>query len=144
MLTFLNHSSWAPVVNGEIIKPSLMLLASRLAPSQHCDEDDDDTEPLDTVYENYHTEGGCASEDKIIIWLASNIAVKLSYTVAVSTTCNSIRLKYFGPLLTLKAHPRKLLAEGRAMILNYHQFMRMTENGQKHLVLHVIVHGDEY
>lgn len=123
----------------------MTLLATRLPPFAQSEEDDED-EIGDTADEEDNIteyDNACTPEDKIIIWLASNIKTQLNYTVAVSTICNGIRMKYFGPLKTLDDRPRKLFTEGKGMILSYHQYMGMTDNGQKHLHLHVIVHGDE-
>lgn len=121
-------------------------MATRLPPFAQSELDDDEEETTDTnddddVVTDY--ENGCSPGDKILIWLSSNISTKLFYTVAVSTPCNGIRLKYFGPVRSLDIPPTKIFTDGSGMILNHNQYMGMTDNGQKHLVLHVIVHGDE-
>lgn len=83
------------------------------------------------------------TDDKLFIWLASNIHVELSYTVAISTACNRVMMKYFGPLVTLDVEPKSLYMEGKGLAVSEHQLMGMTNSLQNHLILNVLVHGKD-
>lgn len=83
------------------------------------------------------------AEDKIIIWLASNIYTNLSYTIAASTLSNKIRQKYFGPMLTLGDSPLELCRNGMCLILTHYHVNGMTENGTKPLSLDVVIHSPD-
>lgn len=83
------------------------------------------------------------ADDKLLIWLASNIQTDLSYTVAISTACNRLMMKYFGPLVTLEVEPKVLYMEGKGLMVSEHQLVGMTNNLQKHLILNVLVHGKD-
>lgn len=74
--------------------------------------------------------------------MASNIPTKYYYTLAISTVSNSVRLKYFGPLLTLKEDHEKLCEEGQGLILSQNHIIGMTDAGQKHLILDIIIHEE--
>ncbi|KAJ8941019.1 hypothetical protein NQ318_006448 [Aromia moschata] len=82
-------------------------------------------------------------DDKIIIWMASNICTNLNYTVAVSTLSNKIRQKYFGPMLTLGDSPIDLWREGSCLILTHFHINGMSENGVKPLALDVVIHSPD-
>lgn len=130
------------MTNGEIIKPSLVLLATRLPATfdthQCYDESDEsNSEDMDS------DEPAFPVGDKLLIWLASNIQTDLAYTVAIATACNRIMMKYYGPLVTLDAEPKTLFMEGRGMVVAQHQLITMTNNLQKHLVLNVLLHGKD-
>jgi hypothetical protein len=84
-----------------------------------------------------------SNNDKIIIWMASNVVCDYSYTVAVSTVSEDIRVKYYGPVLQLGNSPKKLCMEGHCLILSHFHFLGMSENGLKPLQLDVIVHSED-
>lgn len=81
--------------------------------------------------------------DKIIIWVASNIATNLSYTVAVSTLSMNVRQKYFGPMISLGEDPIEICGEGDCLTLSHFHVNRMSENGIKPLALDVVIHSPD-
>lgn len=120
-----------------MVNPSIVAIITKLASYEeylHGEDDDDNT----SEYSN-----PCSPTDKIFIWVSSNIPNKYYYTLAVSTVCNSIRLKYYGPMLTLTEDYEKLCENGQGLILSQNHIMGMTDNGQKPLKLDVLIH-EEY
>ncbi|XP_044752863.1 uncharacterized protein LOC123312479 isoform X2 [Coccinella septempunctata] len=81
--------------------------------------------------------------DVWIFWLGLNVSTNLSYTLAISTLDNEIRLKYFGPVVHLEEDPVKLWANGKCLLLNRFQIERMSENFHKNLNLDIIIYSDE-
>jgi hypothetical protein len=122
-------------------KPSsitVAVLASRMAAAQLGDETNQ------SIVEDEEVNGTVISNnDKIIIWMASNVVCDYSYTVAVSTVSEDIRVKYYGPVLQLGNSPKKLCMEGHCLILSHFHFLGMSENGLKPLQLDVIVHSED-
>ena len=117
----------------------MAVLASRLAAAQLSEEtinecilEDEDCNELTTCI-----------NDKIIIWIASNIVCNYNYTAAVSTVSEDVRLKYYGPVLQLGNNPKKLCMEGHCLILSHFHFLGMSENGTKPLHLDVIIHSED-
>ncbi|XP_025830560.1 uncharacterized protein LOC108735006 isoform X2 [Agrilus planipennis] len=123
------------------LKPALLVMAIRIHCFDSLDERDnfssgDADDDSSSIYDPH----ACTPDDRILIWIASNIATKYSYTLAVSTLCNEIRLKYFGPMLTFNEDPLKMCSEGRGLILSNFHMKGMTENGTKPLVMDIIIH----
>lgn len=119
-------------------KPVLVVMATRLQLSQHeksFDVGDDNEDFCDCV--TY------PPAERLFVWIASNIVTKFSYTLAVSTQCNGIRVKYFGPLLTLNENCKTLCMEGKGLILSEDHLMGMSENRTKPLILDILVHGGD-
>lgn len=124
----------------------MFLLATRLAScnlgketEQTAYDPEDDSDSSRTYVEN----DVLLPNDKIIIWLASNVFTSLSYTVAASTLSNKIRQKYFGPMATLGENPTELCSEGNCLILTHFHINGMSENGLKPLALDVVIHSPD-
>lgn len=83
----------------------------------------------------------CSPHDKVIIWIASNRLTSFSYTLALSTLDCSYRLKYYGPVVTLKEKYTDLFQQGRGLILNTDQIRGLTDRGSKHVVLDFLIHS---
>lgn len=118
------------------IKPIFVVMAAKLAifPTDETGIPDDEEDNV-SQYSN-----PCSPADRIIIWVASNVITKYSYTLAISTVCNGIRLKYFGPLLTINEDYVKLYEEGKGLLLNQNHIEGMTEGGHKPLILDILIH----
>uniref|UniRef100_A0A6P7G8R8 Uncharacterized protein LOC114334951 n=1 Tax=Diabrotica virgifera virgifera TaxID=50390 RepID=A0A6P7G8R8_DIAVI len=86
---------------------------------------------------------GLRHNEKIMIWLASNVYTSLSYTVAASTLSNKIRQKYYGPLLTLGDTAADLCRTGTCLMLTYYHVRVMSENGTKPLSLDIVIHSPD-
>lgn len=101
-----------------------------------CDDDDEEELP----------DAGFSPIDKIIFFVTSNIVTKYSYTIAVSTLDQRIRLKYYGPLLSMNDDYKKLCDEGRGLILNHNHVNGMSDCSKKSVCLDVIIHdrGDDH
>lgn len=84
-----------------------------------------------------------SSFDKIIIWVASNIATNLSYTIAASTLSMNVRQKYFGPMVTLGEDAIELCKTGECLTLSHFHINGMSENGRKPLALDVVIHSND-
>lgn len=113
----------------------MLVMATKLATfprSEEGEEDDDDN--------SSDSSNGCTPVDQILIWVACNIITKYNYTLAISTMCNGIRLKYFGPMSSLNDNYIKLCEQGRGLVLSQNHIEGMTENGTKPLVLDIIIH----
>ncbi|XP_072396892.1 uncharacterized protein [Diabrotica undecimpunctata] len=95
-----------------------------------------------TYVEDGH-ELGLRHNEKVMIWLASNVYTSLSYTVAASTLSNKIRQKYYGPLLTLGDTAADLCRNGTCLILTYYHVRVMSENGSKPLSLDIVIHSPD-
>ncbi|EFA07351.1 uncharacterized protein LOC103314849 [Tribolium castaneum] len=121
-------------------KPSLpvtvAVLISRIASAQLGDE-----EEMLMQEENSGMVSG--NNDKIIIWTASNVLCDYSYTVAVSTVTENVRVKHYGPILQLGGSTKTLCMEGQCLILSHFHFMGMSENGIRPLRLDVIIHSED-
>ncbi|KAI4464351.1 hypothetical protein MML48_3g00009141 [Holotrichia oblita] len=119
-------------------RPVLVVMATRLELSQHekpFEKIDDTANMCDCLCQ--------PPSERIFVWIASNIVTKFSYTLAVSTQCNGIRVKYYGPLLTLNENYRSLSAEGKGLILSENQLSGMSGNGTKPLILDILIHSTE-
>ncbi|RZB77524.1 hypothetical protein BDFB_010755 [Asbolus verrucosus] len=117
---------------------TIAVLASRIAVAHLGEESNEcmveDEEAASVVLGN---------NDKIIVWTSSNVVCDYSYTVAASTVCEDIRIKYYGPVLQLGDTPKKLCKEGHCLILSHFHFLGMSENGSKPLNLDVIIHSED-
>ncbi|KAL3283020.1 hypothetical protein HHI36_006177 [Cryptolaemus montrouzieri] len=91
----------------------------------------------------HHRSNEVNDSDKWIFWLGSNISINLSYTIAISSLDNEMRLKYFGPVLHIEEKPLKLWQDGRCLLMNKYQIERMSDNFQKKLSLDVIVYQED-
>ncbi|CAG9859388.1 unnamed protein product [Phyllotreta striolata] len=166
LLNVINHdfSNIFPRSSTQTVdsKPVMVLLATRIANchlNQYSDESIYNKSNIDIQREDYDDDGDedevnsshtyvensslLRPEDKIIIWLASNVYTNLSYTVAASTLSNKIRQKYFGPMSTLGGSPLELCKNGKCLILSHYHVNGMTENGRKPLALDVVVHSPD-
>ncbi|XP_044263701.1 uncharacterized protein LOC123010691 [Tribolium madens] len=115
---------------------TVAVLASRLASAQLGDEED-------VVTQDENTGMVSGNNDKIIIWTASNVLCDFSYTVAVSTITENVRVKHYGPVLQLGNNPQTLCMEGQCLILSHFHFLGMSDNGLKPLRLDVIIHSED-
>ncbi|KAJ8918344.1 hypothetical protein NQ315_008037 [Exocentrus adspersus] len=160
LLNVINHdfssilprhiSSYCSKTNLQTLdsRPVMFLLATRIAgchlakEQEHeppaCDSEDD-VESSRTYTEH----DLLFPDDKIIIWMASNISTNLSYTIAASTLSNKIRQKYFGPMMTLSDSAIELCNEGNCLILTHFHINGMSENGFKPLALDVVIHSPD-
>lgn len=136
----------------------MVLLATRISACQlnhHTSELDFDQPSMETP-EDHKSEITVTTEtlinknkdtipplDKIIIWVASNITMNLSYTVAASTLSMNIRQKYFGPMATLGEDPLEICKEGECLTLSHFHINGMSEYGAKPLALDVVIHGPD-
>lgn len=127
-------------------KPVMFLLATRVASCQLAKEAGhtacDSEENLDSP-RTFTENDVLLPDDKIIIWMASNVFTSLSYTVAASTLSNKIRQKYFGPMVTLGDNASELCNEGNCLILTHFHVNGMSENGLKPLALDVVIHSPD-
>ncbi|GJQ86698.1 hypothetical protein Trydic_g14774 [Trypoxylus dichotomus] len=119
-------------------RPVLVVMASRLQLSQH-------EKPYGSTND---AEDFCdcvtyPPAERLFVWIASNIVTKFSYTLAISTQSNSIRVKYYGPLLTLNENCRTLCVEGKGLILSANHLVGMSENRIKPLILDILIHSTE-
>lgn len=101
--------------------------------------DNIDEEEFSDEYESYN----CYPFDKIIFWIASNIPTRSKYTLAISTPCKAIRLKYFGPILPVSEDGVKLCEDGKGLILGHTHLIGMTDNGKKSLTFDIVLHNFE-
>ncbi|KAJ8969619.1 hypothetical protein NQ317_005530, partial [Molorchus minor] len=130
-------------------RPVMLLLATRIAGEdlakleyEYNESDDSSGSDMDSA-KTFIQNDILLLHDKIVIWMASNIPLNLSYTVAASTLSNKIRQKYFGPLLTLGDNPIDLWREGSGLILTHFHINGMSENGTKPLALDVVIHSPD-
>ncbi|XP_060518405.1 uncharacterized protein LOC132697129 [Cylas formicarius] len=121
-------------------KPLMILMCTRIAVvhTEEGNEVERDRECRMTPEQECFGDG-----DRIIVWVASNVATNLSYTVAVSTIDREIRQKYFGPVLTLNENPKNLCRDGKCLILTHIHCRGMSENGAQPLALDVVIHGPD-
>ncbi|CAH1996489.1 unnamed protein product [Acanthoscelides obtectus] len=152
----LNHPLPQPTDTG----PMMVLMAARLASchlsivqssdtsdstytESNCTQVNAEEEPCTAQQDSEYDAGPLCPNDKVVIWLASNIPTNLSYTVAASTMNNRIRQKYFGPMMTLNESPIDLCKKGTCLILTHLHVNKMTDNGEKYLALDVVVHSPD-
>lgn len=114
----------------------MLVMATKVATFPKTDDFEGDDE--DDVFDSTSV---CTPVDQIIVWIASNTITRFNYTLAISTMCNGIRLKYFGPMSSLNDNYIKLCEEGRGLILSQNHIEGMTENNTKPLTLDIIIHG---
>ena len=76
---------------------------------------------------------------KILLWVGSSIATKLSYTIAVSTQSNDVRMKYYGPILTIGNSYRDLCVGGKGLVLSHYHIMGMSRHNSK-VVVDIVIH----
>lgn len=130
-------------------KPVMLVMATRVPYYQlneydeddedEDDNDDDDDEGIPEEFEIYN----CHAVDKILLWVASNVPTKCKYTIAVSTPCKAIRLKYFGTVSQINDNCVKLCQDGRGLILNQPHAIGMTNNGKKPLSMDIVLHRED-
>ncbi|XP_071053102.1 uncharacterized protein [Onthophagus taurus] len=95
-------------------------------------------ECTDTGYNNY-----CdyVPAEKYFVWVASNLVTNFNYTLALSSQCNRLRVKYFGPLTSLNENFRSMCLQNKGLILTEDRIKGMTGGFQKPLVLDILIHG---
>ncbi|KAF2881413.1 hypothetical protein ILUMI_24753 [Ignelater luminosus] len=127
-------------------KPVMLVMATRVPFYQlneydeaEEDEDEDEEEEILEEFQEYN----CHAVDKILLWVASNVPTKCKYTIAVSTPCKAIRLKYFGTISQINDNCVKLCEDGRGLILNQPHAIGMTNNGKKPLSMDIVLHRED-
>lgn len=76
------------------------------------------------------------STSRVLIWIASNIPVELSYTLCISSINPRKRLKFFGPMQTYKDKYPTIFEEG--LVLNEHHINFLTS--QEKYILELVIH----
>lgn len=105
--------------------------------------DSDDSEPDELIPmdpQEVDTDG----EDKIMIWLGANIATPFAYTVAASTSCEKVRLKYYGPLGTIHEEPNNLYEQGLGLVFTQGSHRKMVARSKSgaHIALDLMIHPE--
>lgn len=116
---------------------TIVVLASRVSPSQL------GVKEYNSSVDEYQKDGKFDNKDKIILWAASNVVCKYSYTIAASTISEDVRVKYYGPILQLGKSPAKLCLEGQGLVLSHFHAIGMSDFGSKPLHLDVIIHSED-
>ncbi|XP_031345258.1 uncharacterized protein LOC116172228 [Photinus pyralis] len=115
------------------LNPTMLLMASNIMNNKLTRGNDDDDD----------SDVGLAPFDKIIFWICSNILTQSKCTLAISTICKSIRIKYYGPISPINDNYIKLYQEGKGLILHQLQILNMTNYGKKRLAIDVIIHKEQ-
>lgn len=83
------------------------------------------------------------SPERVFFYVTSNVIGNYSYTIAISSPIQSVRVKYFGPLLSVNEDFRKLCEEGKGLVLNHHQINGMSNYCCCPVNLDLILHERE-
>lgn len=134
LITFpQKHEKGAADRDENALTPTMLLMASNIMNNQLTRGNDDDDDSDD----------GLAPFDKIIFWICSNVLTPSKCTLAISTICKSIRIKYYGPTSQINDSYIKLYQEGKGLILHQLQILNMTNYGKKRLAIDVIIHKEQ-
>lgn len=118
----------------------MILLASRIARFQQDNEtksfseENFDNQPVDE-------DDLLLKQDKIIVWLSSNLQTNYSYTIAVRSINNRNKLKYYGPLLLADDKPVNIFNKGKCLILSHLYYKMLTDNDAQPLFLDIVIHS---
>ncbi|CAH0557215.1 unnamed protein product [Brassicogethes aeneus] len=124
--------------------PVFFLLARRI-PAYHIKNPDENIHDILESYEDDEKKlDFFKAGDKIILWIACNIpGAKLSYTIAASTISNDIRLKYYGPLLSISNHsPAELCKTANCLIISHWHCYKFIGGGARDVPVDVVIHED--
>lgn len=120
------------------IKPLMLVLGTRIANYQIFEDESAFYECTDNFVDNLNQ-----SVDKVMLWVACNVPTKFKYTIAVSTPCRTIRLKYYGAISLVSEDAVELCRNGRGLILNQSHLVGMTNSGKKSIILDIVLHDEE-
>lgn len=126
--------------DDEFLRPTLIVMAVKLAAfpisnsNAVASKSESSLKTASTKTFNY------CPIDKIIVWVAANTPVKLSYTLCATSSHSSKRIKYFGPIPTLYEKHSKIAAEGKGLTLYQNHIFGMSPSSNSTIYLNALIH----